>query len=200
MTRLSDYLLKKLRGNGIVNDFLERIQSLSPKRLALLAYELQSQLESIEQARTEAIAIIGVGCRFPGGVNDPEAYWQLLSSGQNPITEVPPDRWDVDAYYDPDPSALGKAYTRHGGFLTNVDQFDPDFFGISPREAIHMDPQQRLLLEVSWEALERSGHAPKSLIGSRTGVYVAIGTTDYVTLLTRTGNLGGIDAYSVSVN
>ncbi|MEM1252990.1 MAG: amino acid adenylation domain-containing protein [Cyanobacteria bacterium P01_H01_bin.21] len=183
-----------------MNDFLERIQSLSPKRLALLAYELQSQLESIEQARTEAIAIVGVGCRFPGGVNDPEAYWQLLSSGQNPITEVPPDRWDVDAYYDPDPSAPGKAYTRHGGFLTNVDQFDPDFFGISPREAIHMDPQQRLLLEVSWEALERSGHAPKSLIGSRTGVYVAIGTTDYVTLQTRTGNLGGIDAYSGSGN
>ena len=183
-----------------MSDFLERIQSLSPKRLALLANELQSQLDATEQARTEAIAIVGIGCRFPGGVADPEAYWQLLSSGHNPITEVPSDRWDVYAYYDPDPSTPGKTYTRWGGFLTDVDRFDPDFFGISPREALHMDPQQRLLLEVSWEALERSGHAPKSLVGSRTGVYVAIGTNDYANLQTRAGDLNGIDAYSGSGN
>ncbi|MEM1254706.1 MAG: amino acid adenylation domain-containing protein [Cyanobacteria bacterium P01_H01_bin.21] len=183
-----------------MNDFLKRIQSLSPKQLALLAYELQSQLEAVEQSRTEAIAIVGIGCRFPGGVTDPDAYWKLLSSGKSPITEVPPERWDVDKYYDPDPSIPGKTYTRHGGFLENVDRFDPDFFGISPREAIHMDPQQRLLLEVSWEALERSGHAPKSLMGSRTGVYVAIGTSDYVGLQTQTGDLTGIDAYSGSGN
>ena len=183
-----------------MSDFLDRIQTLSPKRLALLAYELQSQLEAAEQSCTEAIALVGIGCRFPGGVSDPDAYWQLLQSGRNPITEVPPERWDVDAYYDPDPSTPGKTYTRSGGFLTDVDQFDPDFFGISPREAIHMDPQQRLLLEVSWEALERSGHAPKSLVGSRTGVYVAIGTNDYANLQTRGGDLRGIDAYSGSGN
>ena len=183
-----------------MSDFLEQIQSLSPKRLALLANELQSQLDAAEKERTEAIAIVGIGCRFPGGVTDPEAYWQLLSSGNNPITEVPSDRWDVDAYYDPDPSTPGKTYTRWGGFLTDVDQFDPDFFGISPREALHMDPQQRLLLEVSWEALERAGHAPKSLVGSRTGVYVAIGTNDYANLQTRAGDLNGIDAYSGSGN
>ncbi|MEO0488107.1 MAG: polyketide synthase, partial [Cyanobacteria bacterium J06659_2] len=183
-----------------MSDFLERIKDLSPKRLALLANELQSQLDAVEQARTEAIAIVGMGCRFPGEVSDPEAYWQLLSSGHNPITQVPPERWDVDAYYDPDPSTLGKTYTRWGGFITGVDQFDPDFFGISPREALHMDPQQRLLLEVSWEALERSGHAPKSLVGSRTGVYVAIGTNDYANLQTRANDLSGVDAYTGSGN
>ena len=183
-----------------MSDFLDRIQNLSPKRLALLAYELQSKLEAAERARTEAIAIVGIGCRFPGGVSDPEAYWELLHSGRNPITEVPPERWDVDAYYDPDPSTPGKTYTRRGGFLTDVDQFDPDFFGISPREAVHMDPQQRLLLEVSWEALERSGHSPQSLVGSRTGVYVAIGTNDYANLQARAGNLQGADAYSGSGN
>lgn len=183
-----------------MSDFLERIQSLSPKRLALLADELQSQLTSIEQAHTEPIALVGIGCRFPGKVTDPDTYWQLLRSGKDPITEVPPERWDVDAYYDPDPSTPGRTYTRRGGFLTGVDQFDPDFFGISPREAVHMDPQQRMLLEVSWEALERSGHAPKSLVGSRTAVYVAIGTNDYANLQTRAGDLSGIDAYSGSGN
>ena len=183
-----------------MSDFLERIKSLSPKRLALLANELQSQLDAAEQARTEAIAIVGMGCRFPGGVATPDDYWRLLSRGDNPITEVPSERWDVDAYYDPDPSTPGKTYTRRGGFLSDVDQFDPDFFGISPREALHMDPQQRLLLEVSWEALERSGHAPRSLVGSCTGVYVAIGTNDYANLQTRSGNLNSIDAYSGSGN
>ncbi|PZD72650.1 Phenyloxazoline synthase MbtB [Acaryochloris thomasi RCC1774] len=175
-----------------MSDFLNHIKTLSPKRLALLAYELHEELETLKQP--ESIAIVGMGCRFPGGVNDPEAYWQLLQSGRDPITEVPQQRWDVDAYFDADPSVPGKTYTRHGGFLDQVDQFDPDFFGISPREATAMDPQQRLLLEVSWEALERAGYAPQQLKGSRTGVYVAIGTSDYANLQAKTPE--GIDAYT----
>lgn len=175
-----------------MSEFLDHIKTLSPKRLALLAYELHEELEAFK--RPEPIAIIGMGCRFPGGVNDPEAYWQLLQSGQDPITEVPPERWDVETYFDADPSVPGKTYTRHGGFIDNVDQFDPNFFGISPREATAMDPQQRLLLEVSWEALERAGYAPQQLRGSQTGVFVAIGTADYANL--QAGRPMGIDAYT----
>ena len=95
----------------------------------------------------ESIAIIGLGCRFPGA-DGPEEFWNLLREGRDAIREIPADRWDVDAYYDPDPDAVGKMYTRHGAFLERVDGFDPGFFGIAPREAVSMDPQQRLLLEV----------------------------------------------------
>ncbi|MEM9482535.1 MAG: beta-ketoacyl synthase N-terminal-like domain-containing protein, partial [Cyanobacteria bacterium P01_F01_bin.116] len=179
-----------------MSNFLERIQNLSPNRLALLAYELQSKLEAIEAAKNEPIAVIGMGCRFPGDVTDPESYWRLLSSGQDPITEVPPERWNLEAYYNSDPSTPGKTYTRWGGFLKDVDQFDADFFGISPREAEQMDPQQRLLLEVSWEALERSGYGPQQLVGSRTGVYVAICTADYANLQSRARDLTGLDTYT----
>ncbi|WP_299411716.1 non-ribosomal peptide synthetase [Acaryochloris sp. IP29b_bin.148] len=173
-----------------MSDFLDHIKTLSPKRLALLAYELHEELEALKQS--EPIAIIGMGCRFPGGVNDPDAYWQLLQSGQDPITEVPPERWDVEDYFNSDPSVSGKTYTRYGGFIDNVDQFDPSFFGISPREATAMDPQQRLLLEVSWEALERAGHVPQQ--NNQTGVFVAIGTADYANL--QAGSPTGIDAYT----
>src|SRR5439155_1153897 len=103
----------------------------------------------------EPIAVIGFACRFPGEADTPEAFWNLLRRGVDTIREVPPDRWDIEAYYDADPDAPGKMYIRHGGFVENVEQFDASFFGISRREAVSMDPQQRLLLEVSWEALER---------------------------------------------
>lgn len=175
-----------------MNNFLDHIKTLSPKRLALLAYELHEEIEALKQP--EPIAIVGMGCRFPGGINNPDDYWQLLQSGRDPISEVPQQRWDVDAYFDADPSVPGKTYTRHGGFLDQVDRFDPDFFGISPREATAMDPQQRLLLEVSWEALERAGYAPQQLRGSRTGVYVAIGTSDYANLQAKAP--ADIDAYT----
>ncbi|MFM7425396.1 MAG: type I polyketide synthase, partial [Elainella sp.] len=125
------------------------------------------------------IAIVGIGCRFPGGVHSPESFWQLLKSGRDAITEVPSSRWDVEQFYDSDLNQPGKANTRWGGFLEEIDQFDPQFFGIAPREAVTMDPQQRLLLEVAWEALEDAGQIPDQLRGSQTGVFIGIGTHDY---------------------
>ncbi len=129
--------------------------------------------------KLEPIAIIGIGCRFPGSVHNPESFWQLLRDGIDAITEVPASRWDVAQYYDPDPTQPGKTNTRWGGFLEQIDAFDPHFFGIAPREAVTMDPQQRLLLEVAWEALEDSGQIPDRLRGSQTGVFIGIGTHDY---------------------
>ncbi|MEL6856096.1 MAG: beta-ketoacyl synthase N-terminal-like domain-containing protein, partial [Cyanobacteria bacterium J06607_13] len=131
----------------------------------------------------DPIAIIGIGCRYPGGADTPDAFWQHLSEGIDAVTEVPPTRWDVDPIYDPDPRTPNKTNTRWGGFLSQVDQFDPQFFGIAPREVATMDPQQRLLLEVTWEALEDAGQIPEQLRGSKTGVFIGIGTHDYSIML-----------------
>lgn len=162
--------------------------------------KLKSQLAEIEQAKTEPIAIIGMSCRFPGGANDPEAFWHLLHDGVDAITEVPAQRWSIDAYYDPDKDAPGKMYTRSAGFLQQIDQFDPEFFGISAREAVSIDPQQRLLLEVSWEALENAGQAPKQLTGTQTGIFVGIGQNDYANLQMKLGEPTQINAYTGTGN
>ena len=147
---------------------------------ALIAIKsLRSEVESLRNAQHEPVAILGMGCRFPGGVSTPAEFWRLLCAGVDAIREVPAERWDVAALYDPDPNAPGKMYTRHGGFLDQVEHFDAHFFGIAPREAIHLDPQQRLLLEVSWEALEDAGIAPSRLHGSQTGVFMGIAGSDY---------------------
>ncbi|MEZ4727505.1 MAG: type I polyketide synthase [Caldilineaceae bacterium] len=146
---------------------------------ALLKLErMQAKLDAVEKAKREPLAVVGMACRFPGA-NTPEALWTLLRNGVDMISEIPQERWDIDAYYDPTPATPGKMYTRYGAFLEHVDQFDPHFFGISPREAISMDPQHRLLLEVSWEALERAGQAPAALQNSQTGVFVGINSHDY---------------------
>lgn len=174
----------------------DAVSQLSPLKQAYLAVEkMQAKLEAMEQARREPIAIIGVGCRFPGSVNNLETYWQLLQAGVDAVGEVPADRWDIEAYYDPDPDAPGKMYTRRGAFLDQIDQFDPQFFGIAPREAVSMDPQQRLLLEVTWEALEHAGQAPDKLTGSRTGVFIGINNTDYRQLQLETSGITQIDTY-----
>ncbi len=130
----------------------------------------------------EPIAIVGMACRLPQA-DTPEAFWQLISQGGDAISEVPPERWDANALFDPDPQAVGKATTRWGGFLRQIDEFDPQFFRIAPKEAVNMDPQQRLLLELAWEALEYGGIAPDSLAGSQTGVFVGISTNDYGILM-----------------
>ncbi|PAK03398.1 hybrid non-ribosomal peptide synthetase/type I polyketide synthase [Burkholderia ubonensis] len=153
-----------------------------------------------EAGSPEPIAIVGMSCRFPGAAHDLDAYWQLLNDGVDAISEVPRERWDIDAYYDPDPEAPGRMYCRFGGFLDGVDQFDPAFFRITPREAAAMDPQQRLLLEVSHEALEHAGIPIDSLKGSRTGVFVGITTNDYANLQLRNGGGSGIDGYFFTGN
>ncbi|MBI1357397.1 MAG: SDR family NAD(P)-dependent oxidoreductase [Acidobacteria bacterium] len=154
----------------------------SAKRALAMIRELQAQVDALQSGRTEPIAVVGLGCRFPGGAQDAESLWRLLCDGVDAVTEVPADRWDVDAYYDPDPSVPGKMCTRWGSFLDGIDRFDPAFFGLSPREAAAMDPQQRLLLETAWEALEDAGIAPPKLAGSRTGVFVGIYNSDYAHL------------------
>lgn len=127
----------------------------------------------------EPIAIIGLGCRFPGGANSPSQFWEAICRKTDAISEVPPDRWNLERFYNSDQSVPGTIQTRFGGFLDQIDQFDADFFGISPREAAALDPQQRLLLEVVWETLEDAGEIPEKLRGSRTGVYVGCFATDY---------------------
>ncbi len=176
-------------------------QQLSPVKQALLALNRQQErIRQLEEAAREPLAIIGLGCRFPGGANTPEEFWQLLAQGKDAISEVPPDRWDIDAYYHADPDMPGKMNCRQGGFVEQVDGFDAEFFNLSPKELKEMDPQQRLLLEVSWEALEQANQIPGALDGSRTGVFVGISTLDYYARQQATRGAADISAYYVSGN
>ncbi|AOX02952.1 short-chain dehydrogenase [Moorena producens PAL-8-15-08-1] len=162
----------------------EKEQSLSALQRALIALkDARSKLEKYETQSKEPIAIIGMSCRFPGGVDSPESFWQLLNDGVDAISEVPSNRWNINSYYDPDPDAPGKISTRDGGFLSQIDGFDAPFFCISPREVQSLDPQQRLLLEVSWEAIERANIVPDQLFNSLTGVFIGIGSSDYLNQL-----------------
>ncbi len=157
------------------------LEALSPLKRALLALtDMQARLDAGAAARHEPIAIIGMGCRFPGGAGSPQAFWQLLRGGVDGISEVPSDRWDVGAFYDPDPAAPGKMNSRFGGFLDHVEQFDAAFFGISPREALAMDPQQRILLEVAWEALEDAGQSANEWSKRPAGVFMGVSSGDYL--------------------
>ena len=131
--------------------------------------------------RTLPVALVGLACRFPGAADVAE-FWSLLKAGRDAVTEIPDDRWDVDAHYHPDPAKPGKMYTRAGGFIANIDKFDAGFFGISPREARRIDPQQRLLLELTWEAFESAGIVPARVAESQTGVFVGISVSDYAAL------------------
>jgi acyl transferase domain-containing protein/NADPH:quinone reductase-like Zn-dependent oxidoreductase/NADP-dependent 3-hydroxy acid dehydrogenase YdfG len=176
-------------------------QGVTLERQALAALrKMRHKLDEMELARTEPIAIVGVGCRLPGGVNDPEKYWDLLRKGVDAIREVPPDRWKAEDYFDPNPGTSGKTCSRWGGFMDRIDYFDPEFFGIAPREAIHMDPQQRIFLEIAWEALEDAGIPPQTLKGSSTGVFVGTTMTDYLQQHLRYGHSSDLDAYIISGN
>ncbi|MFB1483789.1 type I polyketide synthase [Corallococcus sp. RDP092CA] len=174
-----------------MSSLTQRISQMSPLKLAFAARELRSKAALLN---AEPIAITGASCRLPGARNL-EAFWGLLRDGVDAIREVPEDRWDLDAWYDPDPDAPGKMSSRHGGFLERIDGFDPQFFGITPREAVSLDPQQRLLLEVTWEALEHAGQAPSRLFKSQTGVFVGIGNSEYAQRLLGTQDPSRIDAY-----
>jgi acyl carrier protein len=179
--------------------YLDRINklTLTSKRLALLALELHERLEASGQHAP--VAVIGIGCRFPGGANDPAAFWQLLREGPNAIREVPAERWDMPAQFDPNVDAPAKMSVRHGGFLDHVDGFDAAFFGIAPREAIAMDPRQRMALEVSWEALELAGIVPESLVGSATGAFLGVRNSDQFQSVLERGS-DRIDTYLASGN
>ncbi|MBF0572811.1 MAG: hypothetical protein HQK69_03520, partial [Desulfamplus sp.] len=171
--------------------------SLSPVKQALIALKkLQQKYDALKSEQAEPIAVIGMGCRFPGGADTPSKYWDLLRNGKDAISEVPADRWNIDALFDSNPDAPGKMYCRNGGFIGSVDVFDSRFFGISPREAARIDPQQRLILEVAWEALENAQIPPSTLKGSMTGVFVGITTYDYGILLSGQGDPSSVDAYT----
>jgi acyl transferase domain-containing protein len=162
----------------------ERLAKMTPLQRAVLALkETQERLEMLERQQAEPIAIIGMACRFPGGANHPAAFWRLLCESTDAIRGIPPERWDADDFYDPNPQAPGTMNTRWGGFLERIDEFDNHFFGISDREAARIDPQHRLLLELAWEALEDAGLPPARLRGSPTGVFIGISHSEYGIIL-----------------
>ena len=173
----------------------DRISGMSAEQRDKLAEQFE---KASRVAGAEPIAVVGIGCRLPGGVTGPDSYWELLENGTNAVTEVPADRWDGDAFYDPDPMAPGRMPTKWGAYLNDIAGFDADFFGITPREAAAMDPQQRVLLEVAWEALENAGLAPDSLGGTRTAVMMGVYYTEYQN--SSAGNPDTIDAYSATGN
>lgn len=140
---------------------------------------LEEQLKSPRAPKQDPIAVVGMGCRFPGGADTPEKLWKLLAEGKNLVSDVPSDRWDIEQYYNAEPGKAGMMYTRKGYFLDDVRHFDRDFFNIPPAEAKAMDPQHRIMMECTWEALEHAGYNPISLRGSKTGVFVGSMNADY---------------------
>ena len=151
--------------------------------------------KSISKEPSDAIAIIGLACRFPGNVHNTDDFWQLLKSSKDVVADMHNARWVMNDYYDPNPGAIGKMYTRKAGLLDEIERFDHDFFGISPREASSMDPQQRILLEVCWETLENAGYSHAELLGSRGGVFVGPGNNDYMQLQLAKNDWQAIDVH-----
>jgi phthiocerol/phenolphthiocerol synthesis type-I polyketide synthase D len=178
-----------------IKTIFDRISAMSAEQRGALVEQFD---KSSRFAGAEPIAVIGIGCRLPGGVAGPEQYWEFLDKGTDAVTIVPPDRWDAEAFYDPDPMTPGKMPTKWGAYLSDVAGFDADFFGISPREAVAMDPQQRVALEVAWEALENAGLRPDQLSETQTAVMLGVYYNEYQTAAG--GNPETIDAYSATGN
>ncbi|WP_196806423.1 type I polyketide synthase, partial [Mycobacterium simiae] len=176
----------------------ERAAQMSPKAREVLARELVRAGTAFPTDVAEPIAVVGIGCRLPGSVVGPDSFWQLLMDGRDAVDVVPAQRWDADAFYDPDPQAPGRMTTKWGGFVDDVAGFDADFFGITPREAEAMDPQQRILLEVAWEALEHAGLPPDSLNGTRTAAIMGLSAWDYT--IVNLERRADIDAYMSTGN
>ena len=176
----------------------ELAAQLSPNARELLAKELVRQGTKVPSSGAEPIAVVGIGCRLPGGVDGPDRYWKFLQDAGDAITVVPGDRWDADAFYDADPMTPGRMTTKWGGFIDDVAGFDAEFFGITPREARAMDPQQRILLEVAWEALENAGIPADSLAGTRTGVIMGAYSNEYQSA--SAGSPDTVDAYTATGN
>ncbi|SOX53027.1 KR domain-containing protein [Mycobacterium ahvazicum] len=164
--------------------------------------DLTARLAIAEQASTEPIAVVGMACRLPGGIDSPEQFWDLLCERRSGIVEVPPERWDADALYNEDHTVPGTICNRQGGFLSGwqPDEFDAEFFAIPPREAAAMDPQQRLFLEVAWEALEDAGIPPHTLQGTQTGVFVGVTAYDYMLKMSGAVRPDELDAYLLTGN
>lgn len=170
------------------------LTGLSAVKLALMARQARAQLGAI--SRAEPIAVIGMGCRFPGGADSPEQFWTLLRDGVDAVGDIPRSRWDVDAFHDPDPAVPGKSAVAHGGFVDGVDQFDASFFGIMRREAERMDPQHRVFLEVAVDALDHAGLTREHLAGSQTGVFISSFHSDYNLL--QFADIDSIDARTLT--
>ncbi|MEJ3655548.1 SDR family NAD(P)-dependent oxidoreductase [Actinomycetes bacterium KLBMP 9759] len=208
--RFRDYGIDSATATGIVGRLGSRLGRELPATLAWEYPTLDALIDHLDSAgdqaepaaearqamQDEPIAVVGMACRFPGGGDAPEAFWTLLRDGVDAVREVPADRWDVDRLFDADIAAPGRMNTRWGGFLDRVDGFDAAFFGISPREATQMDPQQRLVLELAWEAVENARIAPRSLRGTRTGVFLGAMWSDYARLVA--GSLTDVDQHTAT--
>jgi acyl transferase domain-containing protein len=173
-------------------------ESAAGARLRRALDAAATRIEELERQQAEPIAIIGMACRFPGCADDPQAFWRLLVDGVDATGELPDDRFDFDACFDPDPDRPGRTYVRAGGFLRDIDRFDAELFAVSPREAENLDPQQRILLETAWEAFEDAGLPRGRLIGSRTGVFVGLTSCDYGSRLAQ--SLDRVDGHHATGN